>query len=83
MTILVTGGSGFIASNFINSVNNHYDIVNLDKLDICSSVDNCVVKPVVGNIRNRELLIHLIDKHMFDTVIAYDNIFYIKITTFI
>ena len=71
MTILVTGGSGFIASNFINSVNNQYDIVNLDKLDVCSSVDNCVVKPVVGNIRNRELLIHLIEKYNFDTVIHF------------
>lgn len=71
MTILVTGGSGFIASNFINSSNKHYDIVNLDKLDICSSVDNCVVKPVVGNIRNRELLVHLIEKHKFDTVIHF------------
>jgi len=71
MTILVTGGSGFIASNFINSVNNQYDIVNLDKLDVCSSVDNCVVKPVIGNTRNRELLIHLIEKHKFDAVIHF------------
>lgn len=71
MTILVTGGCGFIASNFINSVSNHYDIVNLDKLDVCSSVDNCVVKPVVGNVRNRELLVHLIEKHKFDTVIHF------------
>lgn len=71
MTILVTGGCGFIASNFINSVSNHYDIVNLDKLDVCSSVDNCGVKPVVGNIRNRELLVHLIDRYKFDTVIHF------------
>ena len=71
MTILVTGGCGFIASNFINSVSNHYDIVNLDKLDVCSSVDKCVVKPVVGNVHNRELLVHLIEKHKFDTVIHF------------
>jgi dTDP-glucose 4,6-dehydratase len=71
MTILVTGGCGFIASNFINSVSNHYDIVNLDKLDVCSSVDKCVVKPVVGNVHNRELLVHLIEKHKFDVVIHF------------
>lgn len=71
MTILVTGGCGFIASNFINAVSKKYDVVNLDKLDVCSSVDNCVVKPVVGNIRNRELLKHLIETHKFDTVIHF------------
>jgi dTDP-glucose 4,6-dehydratase len=71
MTILVTGGCGFIASNFINTISKDYDIVNLDKLDICSDVNNCVVKPVVGNIRNREMLVYLIDKYKFDTVIHF------------
>ena len=33
-TFLVTGGAGFIGSNFINYLHNNYedDIINLDKL---------------------------------------------------
>ena len=40
---LVTGGCGFIASNFINSMHTRYpDItfVNIDKLDYCSNIEN-------------------------------------------
>jgi dTDP-glucose 4,6-dehydratase len=40
---LVTGGCGFIASNFINSMHIRYpDItfVNIDKLDYCSNIEN-------------------------------------------
>tara|TARA_B110000285_G_scaffold32842_1_gene34314 strand:+ start:1028 stop:1963 length:936 start_codon:yes stop_codon:yes gene_type:complete len=43
LNALVTGGCGFIASNFINSMHTRYpDItfVNIDKLDYCSNIEN-------------------------------------------
>jgi len=43
MKILVTGGAGFIGSNFIRYVLNKYpdyQIVNLDKLTYCGNLDN-------------------------------------------
>ena len=41
MKILVTGGCGFIGSNFIiNQVNNNNEIINLDKLTYAGDLDN-------------------------------------------
>ena len=45
--ILVTGGCGFIGSNFINKILNKYSnkhIVNIDCLNYCASIDNIVDK---------------------------------------
>jgi len=75
--ILVTGGCGFIASNFINTVSERYpeyNIVNLDKLDYCSNVHNvrkgsCTF--VKGDIKNRDLVTFLIKKYDFDTVFHF------------
>ncbi|WP_287961384.1 dTDP-glucose 4,6-dehydratase [Acidiplasma sp.] len=41
-TFLVTGGAGFIGSNFINYLQNNYedDIINLDKLSYGSNLNN-------------------------------------------
>ncbi len=42
-TLLVTGGAGFIGSNFIHHILNKYEdyhIVNLDKLTYCGNLDN-------------------------------------------
>jgi len=50
--ILVTGGAGFIGSNFIRHILNkyqNYKIVNLDKLTYCGNLDN--LKDVVKNPR--------------------------------
>lgn len=76
-SVLVTGGCGFIASNFINEFSLLYPectIVNLDKLDYCSNLQN--VRPgvstfVKGDIKNRDLVSHLIDKYQFDTVFHF------------
>ena len=41
--LLITGGAGFIGSNFIRHILNKYDdyhIVNLDKLTYCGNLDN-------------------------------------------
>ena len=61
-TALVTGGCGFIASNFLNLMKEKYpDIkfVNLDKLDYCSNVHNVnpgVATFVKGNICDEDLV---------------------------
>lgn len=50
MKILVTGGAGFIGSNFIRYVLNKYPdykIINLDKLSYCGDLDN--LKDVADN----------------------------------
>ena len=41
-TLLVTGGLGFIGSNFVNYCleNTNYKIINVDRNDYCSSLSN-------------------------------------------
>jgi len=64
--ILVTGGAGFIGSNFINYVldkRNDYNIVNLDKLTYAGNLENLIPSQekknyhfVKGDITNSELV---------------------------
>ena len=75
--ILVTGGCGFIASNFLNIMKEkypHYKFINLDYIDYCSNELN--VKPgiatlVKGDIRDKDLLTYLIKQYDFDTVFHF------------
>jgi dTDP-glucose 4,6-dehydratase len=75
--VLVTGGCGFIASNFLNIMKQRYpdiNFINIDKLDYCSNVEN--VKPgvatfVKGNVGNEELIEHLVKKYSFDAVFHF------------
>ncbi len=65
-TLLVTGGAGFIGSNFIHHMLDHYPrckIINLDKLTYAGNLDNLkdVEKDpryefIQGDIRDRELV---------------------------
>lgn len=77
MKVLVTGGCGFIASNFLNIMKERYPgwtFVNLDKIDYCSNINNVrpgVAKLVKGNIQNKELLVNLIDEYKFDIVFHF------------
>ena len=66
LTLLVTGGAGFIGSNFIHYMLDHYPsckIINLDKLTYAGNLDNLkdVEKDpryefIHGDIRDRELV---------------------------
>ena len=73
--ILVTGGCGFIASNFINYIHDNYkdcNIINLDKIDYCSNSQGINhTELVVGNITDRSLVRYLIDKYNFDVVFHF------------
>ena len=74
---LVTGGCGFIGSNFLNIMKDrHPDIhfVNIDKLDYCSNIHN--VKPGVATFVHRNLcsagfLENIIKEHKFDYVFHF------------
>jgi dTDP-glucose 4,6-dehydratase len=74
---LVTGGCGFIASNFINIMKERYpdiNFVNIDKMDYCSNLKNVnqgAATFVKGNVGNAELIEHLIEEYKFDYVFHF------------
>ncbi|MGK9477428.1 dTDP-glucose 4,6-dehydratase [Melioribacter sp. OK-6-Me] len=80
-SILVTGGAGFIGSNFINNLLPEHDdwfVVNLDKLTYAGNLEN--LKPVEnnknytfvkGDITNRELVDYLFKKYRIKFVINF------------
>jgi dTDP-glucose 4,6-dehydratase len=74
---MVTGGCGFIASNFLNRMKERYpsiNFVNVDKLDYCSNVENVnpgVATFVKGNVGNKELIEHLIKLYHFDVIFHF------------
>jgi len=79
--ILVTGGAGFIGSNFINHVLNQrddYNIINLDKLTYAGNLEN--LKPsetkknyhfIKGDIVNAELVNFIFEKYKIEYVINF------------
>lgn len=79
--ILVTGGAGFIGSNFINFILKKYDdyrIFNLDKLtyagnldNLTPSVDNPNFNFIKGDISNSELVQYLFEKYEIKYVINF------------
>ena len=79
-TILVTGGCGFIGSNFIRHlVEKGEDVymVNLDKLTYAGNTQNLKDIPdsvytlVQGDIRDSDLVGSLFNTHRFDTVVHF------------
>lgn len=74
---LVTGGCGFIGSNFLNIMKERYqdiEFVNIDKMDYCSNIHN--VKPGVAtfverNLCNAGFLENLIKEYKFDYVFHF------------
>jgi len=78
--ILITGGCGFIGSNFIHHVlekNEATHIVNLDKLTYAGNLNNLLgldsdnYEFVQGDICDTSLVQSLFDKHRFDSVVHF------------
>lgn len=78
--ILVTGGAGFIGSNFIHHVleNRDYQIVNLDKLTYAGNLENLRdvqshpnYKFVEGDVADVKFINELFEKENFDGVINF------------
>lgn len=79
--ILITGGAGFIGSNFINYIldeHSNYNIINLDKLTYAGNLENLVIsqgkknyKFVKGDITNAELVNSLFQKFDINYVINF------------
>ena len=81
INLLVTGGCGFIASNFINHISNtqKYNIINIDAMYYCANEEN-VKKDirnsdyytfVKGNICSEDLINHILTTHKIDMVIHF------------
>ena len=82
MNILVTGGCGFIASNFINyyfNTNTDAKIINLDAMYYCASEDNVIeeirhsnrYKFIKGNLCSIDLVSHILINEKIDVVIHF------------
>jgi dTDP-glucose 4,6-dehydratase len=79
--ILITGGAGFIGSNFINFIlkeHDDYRIFNLDKLtyagnldNLTPSIDNLNFNFIKGDIANSELVRYLFEKYEIKYVINF------------
>ena len=80
-TVLVTGGAGFIGSNFIRYLlksDKQVNIVNLDKLTYAGTLDNLDNLPdsrrhifVQGDICDRKLVNGLLREHAVNTIIHF------------
>ncbi len=79
--VLVTGGAGFIGSNFINYIldkRDDYFVVNLDKLTYAGNLENLIPSEgkknyrfVRGDICNAELVDYLFNKYKIKYVINF------------
>jgi dTDP-glucose 4,6-dehydratase len=77
--VLVTGGAGFIGSNYINLYIDEKDrhIVNLDLLTYAGNLENLSVEDrenytfVKGDIRDKKLVKELFEKYRFSEVINF------------
>jgi len=82
MNLLITGGCGFIASNFINyyfNTNPSAKIINLDAMYYCASESNVSQKIresdryqfIKGNLCSTDLVNYILCNHNIDTVIHF------------
>jgi len=81
MNILVTGGAGFIGSNFIRYMMNKYPdyrLVNIDLLTYAGNLENLVDIGnrknyffVKGNVTNLELVRHVVETHEIEVIVNF------------
>ena len=85
MNLLITGGCGFIGSNFINYIlgsnldSNKYNIINIDALYYCADEKNILNKIrnsnnytfIKGNINDVDLISHILVNYNIDSVIHF------------
>jgi dTDP-glucose 4,6-dehydratase len=78
--VLVTGGCGFIASNFLNYMVEKYpniNFVNLDAMYYCASLDNLTVSELPnyafykGKVQDQKLVSEILEKHNIDAVLHF------------
>ncbi|WP_424492817.1 dTDP-glucose 4,6-dehydratase [Salinimicrobium sp. GXAS 041] len=77
--ILITGGAGFIGSNYINLFydESNIQIVNLDKLTYAGNLENLKIQNkenytfIQGDICDKELIKNLFEKYHFQQVINF------------
>jgi len=79
--ILITGGAGFIASHVVILLVKkypHFKIINFDKLDYCSCIENLDelksypnYKFVKGNICSSELVSYVLEAEKIDTIMHF------------
>ncbi|MEX3745402.1 MULTISPECIES: dTDP-glucose 4,6-dehydratase [Lysinibacillus] len=81
MNLLITGGAGFIGSNFLTYITNkytNYNFVNIDSLTYAGNLDNLKKISglsnyhfIQGDIRDRKFLENLFEKYQFNGVIHF------------
>lgn len=81
MNLLITGGAGFIGSNFVHYVidqNRGWNIVNLDKLTYAGNLEN--LEPIKdtsnyffekGDIADRDFVKGILEKYQIDAIINF------------
>lgn len=79
--LLVTGGAGFIGSNYTNYILNErhdYNIINVDKLTYAGNLENLTSSEnhpnytfIKGDITNTELINYIFEKHNIKYVINF------------
>ncbi len=78
--ILITGGCGFIGSNFINKMMAkypNYNFINIDALYYCASLNN-ISNPdnknytfIKGNLINYDLILNILHTYNIDTILHF------------